>query len=619
MLIAALAPAIAVFAVNKEIDAHREALASALSQKIGRAVNLDGGMRFGLSWHRGFYLGVDDVRIANPVWASRPLLASVGRMEFGLALPPLMHRRIEVTDFTLKNADVLLETSAAGTHNFDFLADALTTTGKGKQGQDVSLNPTAALRLENAHVAWRKPEGAVTKIDVDEMTMTPSEKELSASMVGIYAGKLVALDFKGKDAGNYRAEPMRFSAAVVYGDEKARVRGTLAVNAKEIDIDAFALSTTKSDIVGAFKINYGGTRTQVVGGLKGRRFDISDVLFMQDEQENAGIVPARRQAFSFRFYDLDWLKKVDARLDVAFGEVTAGYLPLTRFVAKLDMSDGRMMLSPVKTGLAGGTAQGLLRFDVTASSPQLNLYARASKVDLAQIIKLWGVQSFLVGQSDFDFDLATAGHSPHEMASNLRGQINLSMINKTTMHYAGLLQMVGGAMDLVVPGSSLVSRASVNCGMAQMTVDHGVLVTKKVLLDTVPATFYVIGNVNLNSEVVNLRMLTKPHVESASGIVPPMQVGGTLLDPGFHSEGGASLGQLADNILESFSEDSNSDTSTGSASICASVPSQTAQNMMPSAVETAGNMMGGWFGKLQGFFGNTFGDLGSMAVSFLGE
>jgi uncharacterized protein involved in outer membrane biogenesis len=95
-------------------------------------------------------VAVNGVTIANAAWASRPIMASVGRLELSLALLPLLERRIEISDILLEQVDVLLERDAEGRGNWElaFLADAPAPTTASEPTGD-------AFQTQVDHIALR--------------------------------------------------------------------------------------------------------------------------------------------------------------------------------------------------------------------------------------------------------------------------------------------------------------------------------------------------------------------------------------------------------------------------------------------------------------------------------
>lgn len=97
-------------------------LVEAVQHATGRALTISGATRFKLSLSPT--VSMEDVALANPPGFSRPNMATVARVEVGLALLPLLQRRLEVDQVTLVRPDVLFETNAAGRGNWRFSRNA---------------------------------------------------------------------------------------------------------------------------------------------------------------------------------------------------------------------------------------------------------------------------------------------------------------------------------------------------------------------------------------------------------------------------------------------------------------------------------------------------------------
>jgi uncharacterized protein involved in outer membrane biogenesis len=103
---------------------YRVALADALSKGLDRDVRISGDLELAPALVPT--IAVNGVTIANPPWATRPTMASVGRLEGTIALLPLLERRIEIRKVVLERVDAVLERNAEhrGNWEFPFLMDA---------------------------------------------------------------------------------------------------------------------------------------------------------------------------------------------------------------------------------------------------------------------------------------------------------------------------------------------------------------------------------------------------------------------------------------------------------------------------------------------------------------
>ena len=121
----ALTAILVLLLATLDIGRYRGLIEAQASQAVGRDVKLAGAMGFDLALHPT--LVAEQVSVANPSWASRPLLATFERVEATIGLLPLLARRVEIDRLALDGADIGLERAADGRPNWQLTAAAPTT------------------------------------------------------------------------------------------------------------------------------------------------------------------------------------------------------------------------------------------------------------------------------------------------------------------------------------------------------------------------------------------------------------------------------------------------------------------------------------------------------------
>ena len=117
VLIGAGAVVIARFDPND----HKASVVAEVKQATGRDLALTGPIA--LKWSFPPVIEARDVTLSNPVGFSRPLIASLERLELRLALLPLISRTIEIKSLILVNPDIRLETDTQGNPNWTFVGE----------------------------------------------------------------------------------------------------------------------------------------------------------------------------------------------------------------------------------------------------------------------------------------------------------------------------------------------------------------------------------------------------------------------------------------------------------------------------------------------------------------
>ena len=144
VVLLALITVLVVVLLSLELSTYRGPLQSEITKAVGRQVSLRGEMSLQLSLHPT--IAIEDVRLANPPWASRPDFARVGRVEIQLALWPLLHGNLDILNVGVDGLDVLFEARADGTNNWTFGQDT---------GTPPALPAIQSLSCEQCVIAYR--------------------------------------------------------------------------------------------------------------------------------------------------------------------------------------------------------------------------------------------------------------------------------------------------------------------------------------------------------------------------------------------------------------------------------------------------------------------------------
>ena len=187
-------------------DRVKRLVVDAVQQATGRTLTVAGATRFTLSWSPT--VSMEDVALANPPGFSRPNMVTVARVEVGLALLPLLQHRVEVDHVTLVRPDILLETNADGSRNWQFSREPTAASGATAAARAAPAAPpeNAAARRRlavwfgNASVAdgrfgWLDGKsGQHHDVQVTQLTLTApfgGPAELTAAVA--YLGRTINL------------------------------------------------------------------------------------------------------------------------------------------------------------------------------------------------------------------------------------------------------------------------------------------------------------------------------------------------------------------------------------------------------------------------------------------
>ena len=128
---------------------------------------------------------------------------------------------------------------------------------------------------------------------------------------------------------------------------------------------------------------------------------------------------------------------------------------------------------------------------------------------------------------DVELDVSGRGRSIREIMAGLNGAVDVEVGSGTIQSvWAGIA--MADLDKLLVPGSS---SATVNCIVADFSVDSGIAKPNELVVDTPSLSLFGSGRIDLRNEELGLRFDRHARGLSASGALPPFKIGGTLASP----------------------------------------------------------------------------------------
>jgi AsmA family protein len=153
----------------------------------------------------------------------------------------------------------------------------------------------------------------------------------------------------------------------------------------------------------------------------------------------------------------------------------------------------------------------------------------ADGVDLGDLQKLGDMTPFMTGKAGANIQLTGDGNTAHEMASSLAGVIVVTAEKGEIL--TGAAAGVSSALAAVF--SPKGGDAALNCLAARFIAKNGVLNDNGLLIDSTVSTVNGKGNVNLGAEKVDLTLHAKTKLLDVGGLVPALQISGSLSDPSY--------------------------------------------------------------------------------------
>lgn len=107
-----------LFIRSFDLNKYKPYISEVAEKQLGRKLAINGNAELGISLVPT--LIINDVELANPVWAQNPEMVKMGKLEIKLALMPLLKRKVVVDNITLIKPIINLEVAANGEASWDF-------------------------------------------------------------------------------------------------------------------------------------------------------------------------------------------------------------------------------------------------------------------------------------------------------------------------------------------------------------------------------------------------------------------------------------------------------------------------------------------------------------------
>ncbi|MER2519363.1 MAG: AsmA family protein [Bdellovibrionales bacterium] len=552
---------VAVFVATLDPNHYREPLTKALSEQTGRRIELNGPITIGLSWH-GIRLSVSDVVVGNPAWASRPEMAKIGSFEMGLALPPLLRKRVVVTGVTLAKSDVLLESASGDRHNWDIKFS--NAQGGGAGGTDSPAIGGGSGAKSAAPIAWqvnhlavmdsvfgiRDVSGKVTRLEVGSLSVAPGSGGVAVNFAGKLNGETLRISAStdGSDLFGKAMRPLAFD--LDYASYALKAGGKIGLDAKKADFESYSFKSGGSEVHGKLSAEWGGAQPKIVATVLSSHVAPSDFQGAKADsgaavdsggQNGAALAPAPAQAdvsgrvLSDAPLGFSALRQIEADVDVDIGDLLLGSMAMTQVKAKVAVHDGQMNIAPLTAVVGGGSLNGQVQVNAATSPAKLGTTLIFKNVELADMLKFHGAESLIQAKAAVDINLTSFGESVRALAGNLSGTVSVISAGGDVVSRSQET-VLSGLAKLLAPGTS--GNAAMNCLVARFTAAEGVVRDNGILVDTVATTVAGSGGVDLRNETLNFTFRAKPKGVNVGGMLPPVQIGGSLAKPsyGVHAE-----------------------------------------------------------------------------------
>ena len=563
VLVVAVVVAVAVALFTIDINTFKDEIAAAVEDRTGRTLTIDGEIDLSLGLTAS--LTVDGIRLANADWGTRPDMLRADKFAVEVAVLPLIGGELDIKRLVLSGVDVLLERDAQGVGNWQFGG-----------GEAARLPQIAELIVEDARVAFRDPvagrnleltipgararaPGPDAPFDIDVNALWNGiDVALSGSLASPRAlmersgplpltlrtrllGLEIAVDGRITEPSGTAGLDLRLEAnagsldalrarlgKVVPAAGPLRLSMNLIGNAEAMRLDDLQLQLGDSDVAGDIRFDRGAAGLRVNATLTSRRLDLTQLLPGAGAPAEPGAPRAR--VFSDAPLGLQSLRLADATVTLSAAELVTRVAKLNDVAATVALADGVLLVNPMRGTLAGGVIDGALTLDAAVAVPTVSLTLNTMRLDVGRILQDTTSTDLVRGTAALDVALTGQGQSVAAIMGTLDGHARLLM-GEGQLRATGFDALIGGLSEIV---GGLFSHDAewtpLNCLAADFAIADGIATNRALLIDTDKILVTGEGEINLGTEVLDLKISPRSKSPTLT-ISAPVRIGGTLAAP----------------------------------------------------------------------------------------
>ncbi|PKO34942.1 MAG: hypothetical protein CVU34_05510 [Betaproteobacteria bacterium HGW-Betaproteobacteria-7] len=556
---------------------------------IGRWVSEATGRSFVINGDLSVKLGlrprivVNDLVLGNAAWSDKPNMLEIKRLDLRLDIFRLLRSGWSFPEITLTAPQAVLEVSKDGMPNWVF---------KDQQpDQAVSFPVIDRLAIDQGSVTYRDPgldtdllfELKTREGDPKNPTLT-LEIDGKGSFKGLpttlhaQGGKLLSLrsaetpypikangilgktratiegvlldplNFKGQQlnftlAGNDLASLFPIIGVPIPPTPAYRLAGFLDHVDNVWTFSRFKGTVGQSDISGNFVVDRNKRPQMITADLVSKQLRMQDLggfIGADRGADPSTKPPASDRVLPAEQFNLKKLAAANAEVRFRGEKIISDNTPLTNMSAHLMIADGKLTLSPLDFGVAGGNLVSYIAMDSRQSPIVTHAEITAKGLNLGRLFPGSSLADADTGTMGGRAKLVGKGNSVARMLASADGEAALIMdggsVGELMLRLANL--DVANSLLVLLGGDKQVP---IRCMVSNFKAEDGNFVVKDLLLDTAKVNIVGTGNVNFGDESIQLRLVPESKGFSLASLRGPIVITGTFKEPGVRPELGGPI------------------------------------------------------------------------------
>jgi hypothetical protein len=269
------------------------------------------------------------------------------------------------------------------------------------------------------------------------------------------------------------------------------------------------------------------TPMQISGTIKAKRMLVYE-LFEKEREGKKKKAAKKEPVFSREPIDFGWLKKVDVDVGISVESFGQDQFLADSAQFQVKVKSGVLSISPARFVYAKGKLDMDFELD-GREHPHLTFSAFGEHLDPRRALDIEGYKKEFRTDINIEMSVSTSGLTPHEMAANSQGSIYITMQNGKIG--APLIDLLfWDVAGWVWHKTKEKNYYDIDCGVADYTIEEGLISTKAFILDSENVTITGGGTIDLGDETVEYFFLPKKkslYIKKAD----PVNIEGSLSDP----------------------------------------------------------------------------------------
>ncbi|NMT64810.1 AsmA family protein [Marinobacter orientalis] len=309
-----------------------------------------------------------------------------------------------------------------------------------------------------------------------------------------------------------------------------------------------------SDLDGWLSLDTQPRPPRLTGELRSASLDIADLGFIIGATQTARKNEDRFILPDTPFVGEGW-QTLAADISYRGESVRAGNLPLSKVDIDFYLENGHGRFEPVSFGIGKGSIDLVFDLDAGSRLPVGTMQVEMRRVELSDVLRHWNLADDNMGIIGGRGKFWIEGRSVAELLASADGGLLLLMTGGSLD--AVLVELAGlDALQAFLSWARRRDPVPIECAYADLQARSGVAKLDTLVIDTLDTTFTAGGEMDLNTERLDISVFAHPKDASVLAGSAPFHLGGTFddIEPGVHGSGlelgvragiGAVLGALS--------------------------------------------------------------------------